>query len=189
MSKHSELIREAVNVLRNGGVILYPTDTIWGLGCDATNSDAVKKIYSIKRRDDEQSMLVLLDTESKLQYYVKQVPAIAWQLIEVSDKPLTLIYPGARNIASELIASDGSLGIRIVEDEFCSSLISRLRKPLVSTSANVTGKTAPGNYGEISEKIKEVVDYIVPLRQEETDKKTASSIIKIEIDGQFKIIR
>jgi len=189
MAGINDIIKESIHVLRNGGVILYPTDTIWGLGCDATNSDAVRKIYKIKNRDDRQSMLILLDTESKLPYHVKEVPDIARQLIEVSDGPLTLIYPGARNIAKELIADDGSLGIRIVEDEFCTSLIARLRKPIVSTSANITGEEAPRNYFEISEKIKEAVDYIVPLRQDETDMKTASSIIKIEIDGQFKIIR
>jgi len=185
----NDIIREVTEVLHRGGIILYPTDTIWGLGCDATNSDAVKRIFSIKRRDDSQSMLVLLDTASKLPYFVRQVPEIAWQLTEVSDSPLTIIYPGARNVAPELIAGDGSLGIRIVEDEFCSSLIARLRKPLVSTSANISGEAAPQNFMEISEKIKELVDYIVPLRQEEPDNKTASSIIKIEIDGQFKIIR
>ncbi|MBS0011719.1 MAG: threonylcarbamoyl-AMP synthase [Bacteroidales bacterium] len=183
------MIEEAVNILRDGGVILYPTDTIWGLGCDATNSKAVNKIYSIKQRDDSQSMLVLIDTQSRLPYYVRQVPDIAWQLIEASDRPLTLVYPGARNVAPELIAGDGSLGIRIVEDEFCSSLIARFRKPLVSTSANITGEVAPGNYGEISDKIRDLVDYIVPLRMEEKDKKTASSIIRIETDGRFKIIR
>jgi len=189
MTTLNNIIKEAVNVLRDGGVILYPTDTLWGLGCDATNSDAVRRIYRIKQRKDKHSMLILLDTESKLPYYVKQVPEIAWQLTEVSDSPLTIVYPGARNVASELIASDGSLGIRIVEDEFCSSLIARLKKPLVSTSANTTGEAAPENYMGISEKIKGSVDYIVALRQEETEKKAASSIIKLEIDGQFKIIR
>lgn len=185
----NEIIKEAVEVLHQGGVILYPTDTIWGLGCDATNSDAVKRIYSIKKRDDSQSMLVLLDIESRLQYYVKEVPEIAWQLIEVSDRPLTIIYPGARNIAPELVAGDGSIGIRIVNDEFCSSLIARFRKPLVSTSANISGEAAPGNYNAISDTVKALVDYIVPLRMEEKDKKTASSIIKIDTDGRFKIIR
>ena len=189
MTTFNNIIKEAVNILREGGVILYPTDTIWGLGCDATNSEAVKKIYSIKERADRHSMLILIDTASKLPYYVKQVPEIAWQLTEVSNTPLTIVYPGARNIAPELIATDGSIGIRIVEDEFCSTLVARLKKPLVSTSANVTGGAAPGNFINISNKIKESVDYIVPLRQEEKDKKTASSIIKIEIDGQFKIIR
>lgn len=185
----NEIIKEAVEVLNRGGVILYPTDTIWGLGCDASNSDAVKRIYSIKKRADSQGMLVLLDTESRLQYYVRDIPDIAWQLIEVSDGPLTLIYPGARNVAPELLGDDGSLGIRIVNDDFCSSLIARLRKPLVSTSANISGEAAPGHYGEISETIRELVDYTVPLRMEEKDKKTASSIIKIEIDGRFKILR
>lgn len=189
MTNFNNIIKEAVNILRDGGVILYPTDTIWGLGCDATNSDAVKKINDIKKRTDKHGMIILLDTASKLPYYVKQVPEIAWQLNEVSDSPLTLVYPGARNVAPEIIASDGSLGIRIVEDEFCSALIARLRKPLVSTSANITGDATPENFIEISEEIKKSVDYIVPLRQEERRGKTASPIIKIEIDGQFKIIR
>ncbi|HCC71568.1 MAG TPA: threonylcarbamoyl-AMP synthase [Bacteroidales bacterium] len=184
-----EIIRNTADILRDGGIILYPTDTIWGLGCDATNSKAVKKIYNIKQRDDSHSMLILLDTVSRLQYYVKQVPDIAWQLIEAGDSPLTLVYPGVRNIAPALISGDGSLGIRIVKDDFCSELISRLRKPIVSTSANITGDAPPGSYADITEKIKESVDYIVPLRQDETKSKTASSIIKIEINGQFKIIR
>lgn len=189
MTAFNNIIKEAVNILREGGVILYPTDTIWGLGCDATNSDAVRRIYSIKQRADRHGMLILIDTASKLPYYVEQVPEIAWQLAEVSVSPLTIVYPGARNVAPELIATDGSLGIRIVDDEFCSTLIARLKNPLVSTSANITGDKAPQNFMGISEKIKEAVDYIVPIRQEETEKKTASSIIKIEIDGQFKIIR
>jgi len=189
MSLNSEIIRETVRVLRNGGIILYPTDTIWGLGCDATNSEAVKRIYRIKKRDDSHSMLVLLDTQSRLSYYVKEIPDIAWQLLDVADSPLTLIYPGARNIAPELIAEDGSLGIRITDDHFCSEMIARLKKPLVSTSANISGEPAPLSYLDISEQVKESADYIVPLRQDEINEKTASSIIKIEIDGQFKIIR
>lgn len=189
MNTFNNIIRETIDVLCNGGVILYPTDTLWGLGCDATNSEAVKRIYRIKQRTDKHSMLILLDTESKLTYYVKQVPEIAWQLTEVSDSPLTIVYPDARNVTPELIANDGSLGIRIVNDKFCSALIAKFKKPLVSTSANITGESSPSNFMEISKKIKESVDYIVPLHQEETEKKTASSIIKIEIDGQFKIIR
>lgn len=186
---HRDIIREAVDILRKGGVILYPTDTVWGLGCDATNTDAVRRIYRIKQRADEKSMLVLLDTESRLQYYVKEVPEIAYQLTEASDRPITLIYPGARNISPELTAADGSLGIRITDDEFCSDLISRLGKPLVSSSANISGDPSPGIFDEISDIIKESVDYIVPLRQDETAAGKPSSIIKIEIDGQFKIIR
>lgn len=189
MSEYNDIIKETAEILHKGGVILYPTDTIWGLGCDATNSMAVNRIYEIKRRTDKKSMLVLLDTESRLPYYVSQVPEIAYHLNEASDKPLTLIYPGARNLADELIADDGSAGIRIVDDEFCSALIARLKKPLVSTSANISGEKPPGNYKEISEEIKDSVDYIVPLRQHETGKRTASSIIKIGTGGQFKIIR
>ncbi|MFO7911645.1 MAG: L-threonylcarbamoyladenylate synthase [Desulfotignum sp.] len=189
MKDHRDIIRKTVDILRKGGVILYPTDTVWGLGCDATNTDAVRRIYRIKQRTDEKSMLVLLDTESRLQYYVKEVPEIAYQLTEVSDGPLTLIYPGARNISPELTASDGSLGIRITDDEFCSGLIARLGKPLVSSSANISGDPTPAIFDEISDIIKESVDYIVPLRQDEITRSKPSSIIKIEIDGQFKIIR
>ncbi|MDZ7738155.1 MAG: L-threonylcarbamoyladenylate synthase [Bacteroidales bacterium] len=189
MKAYSNIIREALDILRNGGVILYPTDTVWGLGCDATNTDAVRKIYRIKQRADEKSMLILLDTESRLLYYVKQVPEIAYQLTEVSDRPITIIYPGARNISPELTAADGSAGIRITDDEFCSDLIARLGKPLVSSSANISGEQPPGFFDEISDIIKESVDYIVPLRQDEITRNKPSSIIKIEIDGQFKIIR
>lgn len=189
MKAYHDIINRAIDILRQGGVILYPTDTIWGLGCDATNDDAIERIYAIKQRNESKSMLILLDTDSKLPYYVRRVPDIAWQLIDVSDNPLTLIYPGARNVSPGLLADDGSLGIRIVNDDFCADLVARLRKPLVSTSANIAGEKPPANFSEISDEIKDSADYIVPLRQNEKHKKTASSIIKLEIDGQFKIIR
>lgn len=189
MAGLNNIIKKTAEILSEGGIILYPTDTVWGLGCDASNSEAVKKIYSIKKSNEKSGMLVLLDSYSKLSFYVREVPEIAWELTEVSDKPLTLIYPGARNVAKELLAEDGSLGIRIVDDDFCTGLISRFRKPVVSTSANISGEGSPGTFSEISDEIKEAVDYIVPLHQDDIYKKTASSIIKIEVDGQFKIIR
>ncbi len=189
MNKYNDILKKAVEVLRDGGIILYPTDTVWGLGCDAGNNEAVGKIYSIKKSREKRGMLVLLDSASGLPYYVRQVPDIAWQLIDTADSPLTIIYPEVKNISKELVADDGSAGIRIVNDKFCSELIARLRKPLVSTSANITGDPTPGNFSEISEIIKSSADYIIPLRQEEKNIKTASSIIKIWVDGQFKIIR
>jgi len=182
-------ISAALETLQKGGIILYPTDTIWGIGCDATNIDAVSKIYSIKQRQDEKSMLILLDDAEKLYDYVKQVPAIAWNLIEVADKPLTLIYPGAQNVAANLIAEDGSIGIRIVKDEFCRKLISRFRKPIVSTSANISGKPWPPNFQKIDRSIPRLVDYVVNFRQKEESRGKPSGIIKLGPAGEVLIIR
>lgn len=185
---HDDL-RKALEVLKNGGIILYPTDTIWGIGCDATNADAVSRIYKLKNRDDRKAMLVLLDNENRLPAYLQEVPEIAWELIEVSDKPLTIIYSGAKNLAQNLIAEDGSAGIRIVRDEFCQKLISQFRKPLVSTSANISGQASPSIFSEISGEIKNGVDYIATWRRDDNEKKPPSSIIKIDKAGRFKIIR
>lgn len=182
-------INQAVEVLRKGGIILYPTDTIWGLGCDATNADAVKKIYDIKQREDTKSLLILLDNESRLMSYVVEIPEIAWQIIEVSVDPVTIIYPNAKNLAENLISSDGSIGIRITSDEFCKSLINKFRKPIVSTSANITGEKTPAFFGEISSEIKTKVDYIVNYRQSDLTKHKPSSIIKIGLKNQIEIIR
>jgi L-threonylcarbamoyladenylate synthase len=189
MSNYREVISEAVKVLRGGGVILYPTDTIWGLGCDATNATAVEKVFGIKERSDSKSMLVLLSNINDLGRYVKEVPEIALDLVEASDKPITVIYPEGKNLASGLIAEDGSVGIRVTSDDFCIELIDRFRKPIVSSSANKSGQMAPPTFMDISDAIKKAVDYIVPLRQDESEKKSASSIIKLEVDGRFKIIR
>jgi len=139
-------IKKACEVLRKGGIILYPTDTIWGIGCDATNEEAVKRIYELKQRDDSKSMLVLLDNPAKLQTYVQEVPDIAWDLIELTDKPLTIIYEGAKNLATNLIAADGSIGIRITNEVFSRELCRQFRKPIVSTSANVSGEPSPGRF-------------------------------------------
>lgn len=180
---------KAVEVLRTGGVILYPTDTIWGIGCDATNPVAVKRIYEIKKRQDTKSMLVLMENPNLLNSYVAEVPEIAWDLIEVADSPLTIIYPGAKNLASNLLAQDGSIGIRITNEAFTQQLIQRFRKPVVSTSANITGQKSPQNFDEISDEIIQSVDYVVKFRQDDFSKSAPSSIIKLGTGGQIEIIR
>ncbi len=185
----TEDIQNAWEVLRKGGVILYPTDTIWGLGCDATNNDAVQKIFRIKQRQDEKSMLVLLDHENSLEAYVEEVPEIAWNIIEVADKPLTIIYPNAIHLAPGVIAPDGSVGIRIVKEEFCARLIRKLGKPLVSSSANISSQPAPGNFHEIDPAVIQAVDYVVQYRQNEKTKVKPSGIIKLGIHGEVKVIR
>ena len=172
-----------------GGLILYPTDTIWGIGCDATNEEAVRKVYALKRRSDHKAMLLLMDSSAKLNYYVQEVPDVAWDLIELADSPLTVIYSGARNVAPNLLAEDGSVGIRITQEEFSHKLCERFRKPLVSTSANVSGAPSPANFSEISETIKSGVDHIVRYRQEDLSKAAPSHIIKLGAGGLVKIIR
>ncbi len=182
-------IEKALEVLKNGGVILYPTDTIWGLGCDACNPKAVEKVYKIKQRCDSKSMLCLIDNLSKLDIYVDEVPDIAWDLVESANKPLTVIYPNAKNVAANLLAEDGSLGIRCVDDAFCQKLIARFRNPIVSTSANISGQPSPNKFDEISAEILEAVDYVVQYRQDDLNPAKASSIIKLSSGGLFQIIR
>ena len=171
------------------GLILYPTDTIWGIGCDATNEEAVRRVYELKRRSDHKAMLLLMDSSAKLNYYVQEVPDVAWDLIELADSPLTVIYSGARNVAPNLLAEDGSVGIRITQEEFSHKLCERFRKPLVSTSANVSGEPSPANFSEISATIKAGVDYIVRYRQDDLSKAAPSHIIKLGAGGLVKIIR
>ena len=185
----NEEIKKACQVMREGGVILYPTDTIWGIGCDATNEEAVRRVYEIKRRADSKAMLVLVDSAVKVDFYVQDVPEVAWDLIEVADKPLTIIYSGARNLAPNLLAEDGSVGIRVTGEEFSKRLCQQFRKSIVSTSANVSGQPSPQNFSEISEEIKAAVDYIVDYRREETTQAKPSSIIKLDKGGVIKIIR
>lgn len=175
--------------MQAGGVILYPTDTIWGLGCDATNEEAVKRVYEIKKRVDSKALIVLIDRDVKLQFYVDQVPEIAYDLIEYSDKPLTIIYDGARNLASNLMAEDGSIGIRITKEEFSSKLCERFKKAIVSTSANISGAPSPANFDEVSEEIKKSVDYIVNYRQDDLTKAKPSGIIKLGRNCEVKVIR
>lgn len=184
-----EDIKKACRVMNEGGVILYPTDTIWGIGCDATNEEAVRRVYEIKQRSDSKAMLVLVDSSVKVDFYVQDVPEIAWDLIEMADKPLTVIYSGARNLAPNLLAEDGSVGIRVTNEEFSKRLCQQFRKAIVSTSANISGRPSPGNFSEISEEIKSAVDYIVECRREETGRPKPSGIIKLEKGGVIKIIR
>ncbi|HCY43530.1 MAG TPA: threonylcarbamoyl-AMP synthase [Prolixibacteraceae bacterium] len=182
-------IKAALEVLQKGGVILYPTDTIWGLGCDAANEDAVKRIYEIKNRQDSKSMLVLMENPALLERYVNEVPEIAYDLIELTDKPLTIIYDYAKNLAPNLIGEDGSIGIRITTEKFSSELIRRFRKPIVSTSANISGRPSPVSFDEIEDEILEAVDYVVKYRQDDTQKGVPSSIMKLGSGGEIKIIR
>ena len=187
--EYKEDIRAAVEVMNHGGLILYPTDTIWGIGCDATNAEAVKRVYEIKKRDDSKALITLVDSEAKIEFYVREVPDVAWDMIEIADKPLTLIYDGARNLAPNLLAEDGSVGIRVTNEAFSKELCFRFRKAIVSTSANISGEPSPAVFSEISEEIKSAVDYIVDFRREETGHPKPSSIIKLGKGGEVKIIR
>jgi L-threonylcarbamoyladenylate synthase len=184
-----EEVAKALKVVQEGGIILYPTDTIWGIGCDATNTEAIKKIYRLKQRDETKSMIILLDSDNKLESYIKDVPAIAYDLIEFAENPLTLIMPGAKNVSPALIADDGSLGIRIVKHPFCEQLIQRLRKPLVSTSANISGKASPQYFGQIDQEIIDTVNYVVDLEQHDNELKKPSTIMRLQPDGRFEFIR
>ena len=182
-------IKNALEVLRNGGVILYPTDTIWGIGCDATNENAVKRIFSIKKREDSKSMLVLMENPALLDRYVDDVPEIAWDLIEITTTPLTIIYPNAKNLAKGLVADDGSVGIRFTKEIFTRELLQRFRRPLVSTSANISGEKSPAFFDEITEEVKKQVDYIVQYRQDDKNPAKPSSIIRLGSGGKIEIIR
>ena len=184
-----EDIRKAVEVLRKGGVILYPTDTVWGIGCDATNSEAVKRVYDIKQRDDSKALICLVDSDARLQRYIRKVPDVAWQLLDCCDKPTTVILDGAVNLAENLIAEDGSVGIRITQEPFSKELCFRFQKALVSTSANISGEPAAQNYPNIDPKIIEAVDYVCWSRRQEHKPHKPSSIIKLTEDGQVTIIR
>lgn len=184
-----EEINKALEVLKSGGIILYPTDTIWGIGCDATNPEAVAKIFALKKRADSKSMIILLDSDNKLQSYISEVPDIAYDLIEYAENPLTIIYSGAKNLAPNVINEDGSIGIRIVKHDFCEQLIQRFRKPIVSTSANISGENSPAYFSEISQEIIDNVDYVVDLEQESKVQKKPSTIMKLEADGKFIFIR
>ncbi|GHU60350.1 threonylcarbamoyl-AMP synthase [Bacteroidia bacterium] len=186
--KLKEEIFNCCKILKEGGVILYPTDTIWGLGCDATNSKAVERIYKLKQRDDTKSMLLLLDDVGKIASYA-DVPDIALELIEMSDKPLTIIYPNAKGLSPLITGADKTVGIRITREEFSKSLLFRLNRPLVSTSANVSGQPPPTCFADISDDIKKAVDYIVDFRKNETQNPPPSSIIKLEMNGTIQIIR
>lgn len=182
-------IVKAIDVLKKGGIILYPTDTIWGIGCDARNSEAVKRIYQLKKRADSKSMLVLVNNEVSLEKLTESIPDIAWELLEVAVNPLTIIYDNVHKVAPELLAQDGSLGIRITKEQFSRELCRRLGAPIVSTSANISGEKSPRYFNQISDEIKNGVDYIVGFRQDDTSHHNASNIIKLSKNGEIKIIR
>lgn len=184
-----EEINKALEVLKSGGVILYPTDTIWGLGCDATNQAAVDKLLKIKNRPAEKSLIVLLDVDNKIQSYINEVPEVAYDLIEYAENPLTIIFSGAKNLAANVINEDGSVGIRVVKHDFCTPLIQRFRKPIVSTSANISGAPSPKNFDDVSSEITEAVDYIVDFEQENKSSRKPSTIMKLSPGGQFEFIR
>ena len=188
-----EDIRRAVETMRKGGVILYPTDTVWGIGCDATNKEAVAKVYQIKQRDDSKALICLVDSDARLQRYVRNVPEVAWQLIdslrEGDARPTTLILDGAVNLAENLISEDGSIGIRITNEPFSKELCYRFQKAVVSTSANISGEPAAQNYADIDPRILEAVDYVCWSRRQEHKPHTPSSIIKLKESGEVTIIR
>lgn len=175
--------------MSEGGVILYPTDTVWGIGCDATNEDAVRRTYEIKQRADSKAMLVLVDSSVKVEFYVQDVSSITRDLMEVADKPLTIIYSGARNLASNLFAEDGSAGIWMTNEAFPRRSYQQFRKAIVPTSANVSGQPGVANFSEVSEEIKSSVDYIVNFRQDDMSRPKPSSIVKLDKSGVVKIIR
>ena len=184
-----EDIKRAVEVMRKGVVILYPNDTVWGIGCDATNAEAVKKVYEIKHRDDSKALICLVDSDARLQRYVRDVPNVAWDLMELATKPTTVILDNAVNLAPNLIAEDGSIAMRITREEFSKELCFRMQKPIVSTSANISGEPAAQNYCDINEDLLSAVDYVCWTRRQEHKPHTPSSIIKLTADGVVTIIR
>ncbi len=182
-------IKNAVEVLRKGGVILYPTDTIWGIGCDAQNEEAVRRVYEIKQREDSKALICLVDSANRMQRYFRNVPEVAWDLIEYADRPLTLILDGAVNVAPNLVAEDGSLGMRVTQEEFSRQLCYRFQKAIVSTSANISGEPSPKSFYDIPESITSKVDYIVQFARGRKSDGRPSSIIKLAEDGAVTIIR
>ena len=184
-----EDIKKAVEVMRKGGVILYPTDTVWAIGCDATNAEAVKRVYEIKRRDDSKALICLVDSDARLQRYVRNVPNVAWDLLNLNTKPTTVILDNAVNLAPNLVAQDGTIAMRITKEEFSKELCFRMQKPIVSTSANISGEPAAQNYCDISQEILDAVDYVCWTRRQEHKPHTPSSIIKLDRNGVVSIIR
>lgn len=189
MDNLKDEVKKAVEILRNGGIILYPTDTVWGIGCDATNETAVQRILQLKGRGAEKGLIVLLDVAGRLETYVKEVPNNAWDLIEFAEKPLTIIYDTPQRIAESAKASDGSIGIRITKDEFCQKIIEQLKKPIVSTSANLSGRPFPDSFLDVEEEVLKSVDYVVNLRRTEKKKNPPSTVIRLKTDGQIIFLR
>ena len=188
MENLNEEIHKAFEVIQQGGIILYPTDTVWGIGCDATNEEAIAKIYKLKQRDDSKSMIVLMNGEKMMYNVFKDIPEVAWQIMDLSEKPTTLILDNPRNVAKNIIAEDKTLGVRIVKEPFCFKLMERMKKPLVSTSANISGQPTPIAFKDISPEIIKGVDYVVNLHHDKIAGKP-STIIKLTSDSQVKVIR
>ncbi len=182
-------VKNAIDVMRRGGIILYPTDSVWGIGCDATNAEAVRRVYEIKQRDDSKSLICLVDSDARLQRYVRQMPDVAWQIIDCAVRPTTLILDGAVNLAPNLIAEDGSIGIRITQEPFSHELCYRFQKAIVSTSANISGEPAAQNYRDIDQRIIDQVDYVCWSRRQEHKPHHPSSIIKLTMEGVVTVIR
>lgn len=189
LREYRDDIRQAIEVMNKGGVILYPTDTIWGIGCDATNEAAVRRVFEIKKRADAKALITLVDSEAKLEFYVNDIPEVAWDLIEVAERPLTIIFDHARNLAPNLLAEDGSAGIRITKEEFSKNLCMRMKRAIVSTSANISGEPSPKCFADISPEILQAVDYVCTSRRNETHNPPASNIIKLGSGGEVKVIR
>lgn len=185
----AEDIRQAVETLRKGGIILYPTDTVWGIGCDASNEDAVRRIYELKQREDSKSMLCLVDSPDRMQRYARRIPDVAWDLIEYAERPLTLIFDGAANLAPSLVAEDGSIGIRVTRENISKELCYRFQKAIVSTSANISGEPSPSVFAEIDQRIIDGVDYVMRSRQNDTKPAKPSQIMRLREDGEFRYIR
>lgn len=181
-------MEKLLETLKSGGTILYPTDTIWGIGCDATNVQAIQKIFDIKKRDENKSFIILVETVKRLQDLV-DVPEVAWDIIDLSEKPVTIIYEKAEGLPKELLAEDGSIGIRLIKDDFCKRLITKMNRPLVSTSANFSGEKSPMKFSDISAEIKNAVDFVVDDPEDKISQFSGSSIIKVWKDGRIKIIR
>lgn len=188
-AEYDEDLRQAVATLRSGGLILYPTDTVWGIGCDATNSEAVAKVFALKQRAEAKSMLVLVDSASQARNYVKEIPDVAYDMLDIADKPLTLILDNALGLAPNLIAEDGSVGIRVTNEKFSHDLCYKFMKAVVSTSANISGHPAAAIYPEIEQEIIDGVDYVVRYRRDDAKRSKPSSIVKLKADGQVTVIR
>lgn len=185
----AEDIRQAVQVLRQGGLILYPTDTIWGIGCDPTNEDAVRRVFRLKNRDDSKALICLVDSANRMQMYSRGIPDVAWDLVEYSEKPLTLILDGAVNLAPSLVAADGSVGIRVTSENISKELCFRFQKAIVSTSANISGRPSPARFMDIEPEVINGVDYVMRSRQNDTKPSSPSRIVRLRADGEISFIR
>lgn len=185
----AEDIRQAVETLRRGGLILYPTDTIWGIGCDAANAEAVSRVYALKQREDSKALICLVDDANRLQRYSRSIPNVAWDLIDYAERPLTLVLDGALNVAPNLMAEDGSIAMRVTRENISHELCYRFQKAIVSTSANLSGEPSPANFSEVSDAIRQGVDYVMKSRQNDTSKAKPSQIIRLRADGEISFIR